>query len=99
MERRRPTALRARQAGLALLVAAPLVLSQPAGGQTPKPEVLPGAELIDPDCHPRRAQEIHPSRLEEPDGLCPPDAIQPPAPDPPTSQPDPGPGSAQQPGQ
>src|SRR5918999_65612 len=97
MERRRPTVLRARRAGLALLVAAPLVLSQPAGGQTPKPDVLPESDLIDPDCHPRRAQEVDPSRLEEPDGVCPPGAPEPPAPTPPPP-PDSGSGSPQQPG-
>jgi hypothetical protein len=81
MGRRRRTAHGARQVSLALLIAVPLVLSQPAAGQTTNPDG-PLAGSIDPDCYRELPERIDMSRVEDSDGVCPPEALELPAPKP-----------------
>jgi hypothetical protein len=82
-----------RQLVLALLLAVPIMLSEPAAGQSTDPDATSPTDLIDPDCYPDIALLADPALVEEPDGVCPPDE-----PPPPAVLPDAGPGPGPPPG-
>jgi hypothetical protein len=78
----------------ALIVAVAAGLAHPAVSwpADPAPAASAGpVELIDPDCHPAEAEKADPLLVEEPDGVCPPDASE-------GSGEKPGDGSGEKPG-
>jgi hypothetical protein len=70
MMREHQPVLDARQLILALVLAVPLALAQPALSQPGEMDAVVPADLIDPDCYPKQARRLETSLLEEPDGVC-----------------------------
>jgi membrane-bound lytic murein transglycosylase B len=82
MRRGGQAVLGAGQLGLVLLLAVSVMLLQPALSEPAKAQEALPTRFFDPDCDPGDARLLDPSRLEEPDGVCPPGALVPPAPKP-----------------